>query len=179
MVIQYQGERLRLRPISSADLPQILEWQNDPLVRDPAMGYRGPVSPEQVQNWYEALLKDRRRLLFGIESLDEPPRLVGYIQLSEIDWISGTASFGIAIGASSYRGQGLGREAILLLINYAWEALNLRKICLQVLEDNPARRLYTSLGFQEEGCLRKHHYLEGRYLNLCLMALFREGEARK
>ncbi|MBU0552323.1 GNAT family N-acetyltransferase [Myxococcota bacterium] len=171
MTIQYQGDKVRLRPLRHADLPLTLAWHNDPAVRDPMMGFRGPVTEAQEARWFEALAQDQRRAVFGVEALADAA-LVGYTQLNDLDWISRTANLGIAIGAAERRGQGLGAQALDLLIAYGAAALNLRKIYLRVLAENPARRLYARAGFVEEGCLRAHHYLEGRYHDVILMARF-------
>jgi RimJ/RimL family protein N-acetyltransferase len=64
------------------------------------------------------------------------------------------------VGASADRGAGLGTAAVCLILDYAFNGLDLHRIALQVLDSNPARRLYERLGFRDEG-LRAEPYIRG------------------
>jgi ribosomal protein S18 acetylase RimI-like enzyme len=70
------------------------------------------------------------------------------------------AELGITV-APSHRGRGLGRR--LMLEMEAWARANgIEKMCLGVFADNErARRLYRSLGYQEEGMRRGQYRLGG------------------
>ncbi len=51
-------------------------------------------------------------------------------------------------------GQGLGRAALRLVMDYAFDVLGARRLFLDVFDDNPrARRTYRALGFVEEQIL--------------------------
>jgi RimJ/RimL family protein N-acetyltransferase len=69
-----------------------------------------------------------------------------------------------------WRGQGLGRglmDACLLLARGA----AIEKVELEVFADNaPARRLYNTLGFTQEGVKVRARKIEGRYQDLVQMA---------
>ena len=124
--------------------------------------------------WYESALDDqsRTRVIFAIESLEDDA-LIGFIHLNQIDWISRRCYFGITIGEKEYQGKGMGPDSMRILFNYAFECLNLRKICLEVATYNKnAINLYNKFGFVEEGRLKKHVYLEGDYHDIVLMRIF-------
>jgi RimJ/RimL family protein N-acetyltransferase len=71
------------------------------------------------------------------------------------------------------RGRGIGREALSLTIAYARDALNLRKLTLEVVAYNTrAERLYKGGGFELEGTLRQQYYLGGSYHDVKVMGLF-------
>jgi len=83
------------------------------------------------------------------------------------------AWFGIAI-LSEYQGKGFGKEALDLIVQHGFEALNLQKICLYVLAVNSAAiSLYQRKGFVTEGLLKNHCNLKGKTCDLLIMSLFR------
>lgn len=176
MGIRYEGQRARLRPLRRDDLERTRLWRNDPAIRDNTMGFRIPVTREMEDRWYDAAVEDqgRTRIVFAIEDVQDG-KLVGFTQLYAVDWISGTAYFGIAIGERDRQGRGIGGEAMELLLGYAFGGLNLRKILLQVPAYNEvAKRLYDRFGFREEGRLHRQVYLDGAYHDVHVMALMRE-----
>jgi len=172
-MICYEGSKVRLRPIRSSDMAQSIRWRNDPEVRERALGYRFPVTEAMERRWYDAVMDDqsRTRVVFAVEALDDDA-LVGFIQLNRIDWISRTSYLGLVIGEKDRQGQGMGTDATSILLKYAFDCLNLRKVCLEVAAYNPgAIELYRRLGFRKEGALRAQVYLEGTCHDLVLMGL--------
>jgi UDP-4-amino-4,6-dideoxy-N-acetyl-beta-L-altrosamine N-acetyltransferase len=173
-MISYEGKITRLRPLQKTDIEKSLKWRNDPVIRENLIGIRFPVTRELETAWYESALEDRsnKRVIFGIETKEENS-LLGFVYLINIDWISRHTNFGILIGEKEYHGKGIGQEAMTILFRYAFDALNLRKICLEVASFNqPAIRLYQKIGFKEEGKLKQHVYLEGEYHDLIIMSIF-------
>ncbi|MDX2475295.1 MAG: GNAT family protein [Candidatus Krumholzibacteria bacterium] len=173
-MISYEGNLTRLRPLRRSDQARTLAWRNDPETRENILGYRFPVTEVMEEKWYETALDDqsRTRVIFAIEARDSGA-LAGMIHLNNIDWIARHAHFGITIGEPDQRGRGLGPDAMTVLFTYAFECLNLRKICLEVAAYNqPAVSLYARYGFSEEGRLRDHVFLEGRYHDVIMMGLF-------
>ena len=161
-----------LGPLRSDDLATLHAWQNDPEVRDPIMGFRGPLQRETASAWIEQLRADnlRTRVVFGIYYSDV---LKGVAQLHGIDWVHRTAAFGIYIGARSDRGAGLGFVASSLLLDYAFAALDLARVSLTVLAGNAATRLYERLGFVREGLLRQAFFLDGQREDVACYAMLR------
>ena len=70
--------------------------------------------------------------------------MVGFVYLNNIDWFSRNAEFGILIGERSKHGKGLAREALSLLVGYAFESLNLHKLYLRVVAFNDVGTSYGS-----------------------------------
>lgn len=62
----------------------------------------------------------------------------------------------IYLGNRSVHGQGLGKRALVELINFGFNELSLNRIELVTRKDNQvAESLYASVGFQLEGCERQ------------------------
>jgi RimJ/RimL family protein N-acetyltransferase len=98
--------------------------------------------------------------------------LKGVAQLQSIDWVQRTAALGIYIGDPGDRGAGLGRAATCLVLDYAFHALDLHRVSLEVLASNAtARRLYEQLGFTLEGALRQAYLRAGEREDVALYGL--------
>ncbi len=78
-------------------------------------------------------------------------------------------------GDKDYWGKGYGREAISLLLQYAFQYHNLHKVWLRVNANNVrAMGAYRACGFVEEGRQRSHVWNDGHYVDLVLMGVLRD-----
>ncbi|HET6209702.1 MAG TPA: GNAT family protein [Jatrophihabitans sp.] len=166
-----QGERVLLRALQPEDYPRLTVFKND--VEFELLGGGDPPRPRTlatVTEFFDELVKDKSSVNFAIE-VDGV--FIGDCGLFHFDQRAGTAELGIGIGDRDYQGNGYGREAVTLLVDYGFRLLNLRKIWLETLAYNErAIRSYQAVGFVEEGRQRAHVWSDGRYADLVLMALF-------
>jgi RimJ/RimL family protein N-acetyltransferase len=86
-----------------------------------------------------------------------------------------TGEFGVSVHPN-YRGQGIGRQIIQMLIDWAQGVPQIEKLILHVMNTNTgAIKLYESLGFAVEGSeLKVIKQLDGSYADLVAMGLFLE-----
>lgn len=71
-------------------------------------------------------------------------------------------------------GQGIGRDAFELLLNYAFNELNLYRLSLRVFSFNRrAITLYKKLGFKEEGVMREAFYRSGQWHDIHFMGILK------
>jgi RimJ/RimL family protein N-acetyltransferase len=78
-----------------------------------------------------------------------------------------------------HRGRGIGRRLLAATVENA-RSFGLERIELTVLLSNVrARRLYSAMGFQEEGLLRKYWKVRDRHEDCVLMALLRSRPQQK
>ncbi|KAH8915749.1 acyl-CoA N-acyltransferase [Atractiella rhizophila] len=113
---------------------------------------------------------------------DETPKsgqVIGYVALYEPQRITNISKFSIMLG-SNYRGKGYGREALLWLLEKGFQHLNLHKIESGVASWNePAKKLYASIGFQTEGVVRESIFMGGKWYDYhCIGLLQREWRER-
>jgi RimJ/RimL family protein N-acetyltransferase len=169
-----KGERVVLRPIQRADLPRLWELTEDFEVA--VQGNPGPVVPHSLAEFEarfdrELSQEHKERAYFGIEVDGD---LIGEAGLHRIDHFSRCCELGIGIGRE-YWGKGFGQDAVRTLVDYAFEHLNMNRIGLYVLAEDPrAVGAYRKAGFVEEGRLRQHAWVRGRYEDELLMAVLRE-----
>ncbi len=152
----FEGKHIRLGPIDHEKDPEVeARWTHDialmrALSRKPAM----PLSVAQMKKRYEAIEKEvdesKNLFHFTIRSKEED-RLLGFVRLEGIEWNHGTSSLKIAIGDPAERGKGYGGDALLLMLRFAFQELNLYRVSAVVAEDNPgALKFFTTYGFVEE-----------------------------
>lgn len=170
------GQLCRLRPIRRSDAMISIGWRNNPEIRNAVMGYRFPVTETMEDRWYDQVLAEQsgRRATFAIEENIDGV-FIGFVHLTEIDWPSRAAQFGIVIGDTSRQCRGIGSEASRLALRYAFNTLNLDRLELRVSEPNTrARHIYQKLGFREEGRLRRAAFIDGVAIDVMVMGILRE-----
>lgn len=173
------GERVQLTALNREDAHIIASWEQDTeflrmLDASPAQ----PRGIDEIIRWMENGQKGRNNFLFGVRTT-AISELIGWIELDGIQWTHGSAGVGIAIGNRDYWGQGYGREAMVLILQFAFHELNLHSIHLTVFAYNTrAIALYEHLGFRREGAYREYLHRDGqRYDMLIYGILRREWEA--
>lgn len=178
MINPYQvGERVYLRPLETDDATQLQRWINDPEVSRYLSVYR-PMKLEDEQQFIERANAGGENLSFGV-ALRQSDELLGTAGLQRIDWKNRSAGFGISLGVPGEWGKGYGTEATRLVVQIAFERLNLHRVWLVVYEFNErGRRCYERAGFKREGLMRDYHFADGRYWDAHLMAILQpEWEA--
>ena len=170
------GERVRLRAPEKSDIPRFVAWLNDPEVRA-GLTLHLPLSLVEEEVWFENMIKRppaEHPLVIEIRQGDAWV-MVGNIGLMEIDWRCCSAGVGIFIGDKSFWNQGVGTEAMRLILRHGFNTLNLNRIWLDVYENNPrAIRCYEKVGFVHEGRKRQAMYKEGQYVDILLMSVLRD-----
>ena len=168
-----KGKNIVLYPIQKNDLEKLWQWIND---REQVLfnaPYR-PVSDEQHIKWFETIQKSSDLHCF-IVKLKENAAPIGSCQLVNIHPIHRTAEVQIRIGEVSQRGKGYGTEALRLLMDFAFNDLNLHRVQLHVFSTNAsARRVYEKIGFVLEGTMKEAAYIDGRYVDLEMMRLLKQ-----
>jgi RimJ/RimL family protein N-acetyltransferase len=176
MSLMFKGERVSLCMVERADLPLFTQWFADyDLMRLLHPGAVRLVNEDAELEWFERMQNDSRTWCFAIV-VGAEQRLVGSCSLMNVEGKNRKATLGISIADPTARGQGLGFEAMTLLLEFGFLELNLNRIQLHVFGFNErAVKLYERLGFEREGILRQSVYREGRYWDEHIMGLLREA----
>ena len=170
-----QGEKVILRSLERNDLELLWEFNNDVEVElasggDPPM----PQSLERLRAQFDAKAgkggRDGTRFAIEVDG-----KFIGHCALFQFDEVANTCELGITIGDKAYWGRGYGREAIQLLLDYAFRLRNVRRVYLSVNGNNErAIRAYRACGFVEEGRLRAHVWNNDQYVDLVYMGILRD-----
>ena len=133
-----KGALVHLRPLERKDAPILRRWLNDPEV---TRNYRCPfpLMEKGMESWIDGLSGSNTHFSFGIIcTKDEDCSCIGTVGLHHIDWVDRTAEYGIQIGEKHYREQGLGTEATMLLLAFAFNTLDLYAVQAKVHAQNAA-----------------------------------------
>ena len=88
--------------------------------------------------------------------------------------VAETGSLGYWMG-ERYAGRGYMKEALRLMLSFAFDRLHLHRIEAACLPNNDAsRHLLTHCGFREEGYARKYLCIDGKWQDHVLFGLLRE-----
>ncbi|MCI0377671.1 MAG: GNAT family N-acetyltransferase [Gemmataceae bacterium] len=156
------GQTVYLRPVERDDADLVAPWVNDPEVRWYLAG-RPPINQVSELDYIDRMSRSEHDLVLLIVRVEDDRR-IGMQGLHQIDFRNRHACFGIALGDKEAWGQGYGTEATRLLLQHAFETMNLNRVWLQVYEYNErAMRSYLKLGFKKEGVLRQENFRKGKY----------------
>jgi RimJ/RimL family protein N-acetyltransferase len=110
---------------------------------------------------------------FAIETKDGAH--IGSINFHQVLPENRKARLGIMIGDKGYWSKGYGTDAMLTLLRFGFDDMNLYRIDLTVDADNDrAIACYRKCGFVEEGRLRMARYSRGRYVDQFVMGILRD-----
>lgn len=159
------GNRVYLRAMEISDMELYRADINRPETEGAIVGWSYPVSSRQQELWFERASGDRANQRFTIVNMetDEP---VGMISLVNIDMKNGVAYNGIRMFGDGNKGRGYGTDALLALMDYAFNQLRLNRLEADILESNkPSQGLYKKCGWEVEGLKREAVYKNGGFVN--------------
>lgn len=144
------GDQVRLRLLGEEDLPMTLGWRNQEHIRKWFV-HSDVLTWEQHQRWCAGYFHRDTDFIFVIEETKSLPKPVGQISLYNIDWEQKRAEYGrLMIGDPEAAGKGLAKAATAVLLNFAFGALGIMEIALEVFSENvPAIAIYRAVGFHE------------------------------
>ena len=177
-VVFINGKRLYLRPPCESDLPNFVRWFNDPEVWI-FLNRIYPMTEISEKKWLEKLAERMNDIVLVIVLKGRTPkqdRPIGTIGIHGIERESRTATTGAVIGEKDFWGKGYGTEAKMVLLEYTFNTLNLRKIYSRVLAINPRSRAYSEkCGYVLEATLPKAHFREGCYVDEYILAVYADA----
>jgi RimJ/RimL family protein N-acetyltransferase len=175
------GERVRLRGVRDDDLPTLAKWEMDPGRMTTLSSWVAPPSEAAAKEHIaKSSANQKDDLGFAIETLDDPPALVGNILLWSVRPKDRCATLGIALGRE-HIGRGYGTDAMRVIVDYGFREMGLHRIQLSVAPFNPAGiRVYEKAGLVEEGRHRESVLHDGRWYDEVLMSILdHEWAARR
>jgi len=168
------GEICYLSPCTPEDAGSWATWFNDLEVTIP-LGDEA-YTPSTIEREIEMIDEINRNLdhVFTIVDL-ETEQAIGRCLLFAVDQINRNGMLGIVIGEKECWGQGYGQEAVGLLLDYAFNLLNLNSIMLGVLDFNErAIYCYEKVGFKQIGRRRQARIFGDRKCDAVLMDILAE-----
>lgn len=169
------GTKVILRPLSLEDKDRCSKWINDPTLRPFLAPIIFPISYEAEEKWLEAVIRppgNNPEDIFW--AICTEAAHIGVVSLNEISLVHRHAVTGMFIAEEGLRGKGIGPTAKKLVIQYAFDELNLEYLQAEVLETNDASRLMQAkCGYKQVGCIPHWYFKDGRYQDLIIYHLSR------
>ena len=168
-----RGKLIKLRGYERGDADALLRWMSDPEVTR----FLGPTRIPQTRAFQERQVEDMLKpdvesKIFVVETL--AGEAIGECGLRNFNWVSRNAELIITIGDKRYWGKGYGTEAVSLVLEIAFDRLNLHGVNLTTLATNErALRCYEKCGFAREGLFRERSFVDGSYVDVIAMGILR------
>ena len=155
----------QIRRAEQADLEQILAWRNQPQVRA-YMLTQHEISMDEHRQWFERCYQDPTRRLMIVEEAGAP---LGFVNFTGV---AGGAIATWGFYAAPDVAKGAGNKIGLTALKFAFDTLELHKVCGQALAFNEASiRMHQKLGFRQEGVLRQQYKIDGSYHDIICFGL--------
>lgn len=168
------GKKVSLREVRKSDLALFQRFRNS---YDDTKNFRTwyPLTDfDQEKYWTEVVNNHDKHMVFTIIKKDNIYplyRIIGEVRCSNIDWVNRKAEIGIVIG-KEYRCNGYATETLELLMEFAFNRMNLNRLEAQYLQENIASKsLFQKLGFTEEGIIRDAQYYDGVYHSVIVSSM--------
>ncbi|MFV0482760.1 MAG: GNAT family N-acetyltransferase [Bacteroidales bacterium] len=164
-------DRLELIPLSLQHVTDsYVSWLNDEDVYkylESGGNYTLSMLYEYVDN---AVKKD---IYFWAIHTKNKNNHIGNIKIDPINTRHNIAEYGIMMGEKNEWGKGYAKEASLVVIEFCFEILGIRKLNLGVVSKNKsAIKLYEKIGFVQESLLKKHGVYSGELCDIIRMSIF-------
>lgn len=166
-----ESDELLIKPTEESDLNELMQlrWDAD------VMSYllHEPIGMKQQTEWFKNITsKDVVMTIFLKEK--NGLRIIGTTGLYNINMRHQTATLKLRI-TNNVQGRGIGNKLFIMILDYAFGTLNIRKILSDNFSDNErVAILKDKLGFVKEGILRKHYYHNGEFRDADVYNLFKE-----
>jgi RimJ/RimL family protein N-acetyltransferase len=172
----FEGRRVRLTtPDPEKDAEIESGWTHDAeYLRLIDFAPARPLAPAAVKKKYERLEKaENKEFYFAVRALADD-RLIGFGHLYWVDLQHGAAMLNLGLGQPADRGQGYGSDALRLLLNYAFDELNLHRVAARTASYNTGGlRFLAHHGFVEEVRNRQAVWRDGQRWDAVTVGLLR------
>lgn len=169
------GERVYLRPLEVGDADELARQSATETETFFDWG-RIPLSPIGLRHWIAELYKRQPPEIIQLAVCTrDDDRLLGYVGLWDLDWVNRTAETESFLGLPEYRGKGYGTEAKHLLLEYAFDRLQLQRLYSEVWEPNTrSAAAVLKQGYRPAGRRKTTHIKNGAYADLLVFDICRD-----
>ncbi len=166
------GKNISLRALEPDDARLLYHWENDPEVwriSNTIAPYSRFDIDQYILNSGDIYTSKQLRLMMILTA--DPMVVVGAIDLFDFDPLNRRAELGILVN-NEYRGKGYAQEAIVLIMDYAFNTLNLHQLYCHVPVDKEINiHLFKKCGFVQSGIRQHWRWSKERWTDEYLMQL--------
>ena len=170
-----QAETIYLRALEPEDLSFIYEIENNENiweVSNTQTPYSQFLIKQYLENAHQDIYEAKQLRLVICKNKDF--KAVGLIDLFDFDPRNNRAGVGIIISNETDRNNGIGSQALSLIIDYSFKKLNFNQLFANINPENLASvSLFTKFGFQEIGSKKQWNLIDGKYQDENLFQLLK------
>lgn len=171
-IVFLDGPRVYFRPPMESDLPLFVRWMNDSEGRRYLMSHL-PMTETDERKWLERATSEKPKsisLVMVLKDGDKPIGTMGLVRGNDKD---NHATTGTLIGEGAERGKGYAPEAKMVLLNYAFNTLNVRKVYSYVFAPNTQSiRALEKCGYKPEATIPEDSFVEGAFVAKHVYAVY-------
>jgi RimJ/RimL family protein N-acetyltransferase len=167
-----KSNRIKITSLREEDIGTVTKWYEDTtFLRVFDFNAAAPLSKWKIKEWLLEEINNPNNYFFAIREESDGP-MIGYVEIERISWNNGVGGIAIGIGDLKQRGKGYGKEALSLVMDFAFRELNLHRLQLITISYNErAIRLYERLGFKREGTYREAVFRDGERYDIYLYGI--------
>lgn len=173
--MKLNSERLYLKKLSLDELSgNYVNWLNDKEVCKFNSHGEVEYTKDMGIDFIKSLKNDKSKEVYAVY-LKENNLHIGNVSLQRIDLKNNSAEIAYLFGEKQYWGQGYAKEASDLLIDYAFNVLNLHRLYFGThIENIPMQKLGEKLSFKKEGLKKDAQFKNGLYNDVVIYALIND-----
>lgn len=159
-------------------LEMLMNWRMDPDITR-YMNTDPKLTLEGQKKWYQGIQEEEqkrieeRSFFYWLLEVDEEP--AGFVSLVDMDYTAKRIYTGVYVGNREKRSLRLIIDIQWNLYRYAFEHLEMNKVCEEVFAENKAvNRILDLCGSTREGILRQHVYKNGKYYDMVTRGILKE-----
>jgi len=163
-----------LRPLDKrTDVEKLQHWINNPDVRhNLATVFLQTLKNEE--DFIDRAGDTSKGVALGIVN-KETREFIGVISLHDFDWPNRNATTGALIGDTDYWGKGYGTDAKMILLDYAFNTLNLHTVSSSAFAFNKRSIAYNvHCGYKVEGVQKSRLFRGGCYWDRVLLSVLKK-----
>lgn len=175
-MVTLHGENIYLRALEPEDLEFVYAVENDENIWEVSNTIT-PYSKFLIRQYLENAHQDiyeAKQLRLAI-CKKETSKAIGLIDLFDFDVKNKRAGVGIIIQNETHRNSGFGKEALGLVINYAFGPLQLHQLFANIGTENKASlSLFTTFGFEKIGVKKDWNFTNNVFYDEAVFQLIKK-----
>lgn len=173
-----QSQNLYLRALEPEDLDFIYTIENNESVWEVShtiTPYSKFLIKQYLENAHQDIFEAKQLRLVICSKKNQTA--IGLIDLFDFEPMHRRAGIGILIQNTDDRHKGYGSEALQMLINYAFQVLQLHQLYANISSNNAVSiKLFTTFGFEKIGIKKDWNFVNGTYQDELLYQLINVKE---
>ena len=160
--IPLSDSRITLLPITKSHIHEMRKLSSD---SDVWTWYTEDLTdPDALEAWMMKRLEETERgekMTYSVQ-LNKTGEIIGATSYGHIDWIEGGIEIGWTWLGKKHIGSGINKHMKFLMLNHAFETMNIERLELRTDEVNVrSRRAMEKIGEKHDGTLRNHRSTRG------------------